>query len=517
MVSLLDLPERLGSFEITGVLGEGGSAVVYAARDGNREVALKVLHPEIGLEPKEVDRFLDEADRMRRVQHRALVPVLRAGLLPGGRPYIAMPKLRGTTLATTLTEGPIPLERALTLFTELAEGVATLHDAGLVHRDIKPENVFHLVAEDRLVLLDLGIARETSSAPSTTTRAGMVRGTPAYMAPERFFGKPASVPSDVYELALVLYAMLTSKLPWDGDDPRARLDPKPPSERGVLLPVELTRSLITALSVQPEGRPTSVRALIDDLAESARRSSRVATAPTELSAATPVQAIPTLTSPRSPQEVTTGPRVMVVEPPPLTPQPLTSDAARRPTSAGALLAMGAGIALVGAVGGAYLVVSLTKGEATPTSAPAALPPDTTPTASGQTSSAPVPPSASAPSPAPSASADAAPSSSAPIPKPEPSVVPPPSGAPPPPGVPSTQAPAKPAGDAGKAAAACNQFVALMCNPSSGATPAECTAWKENATRWRATLPPDDAAKLCSDARQSSEKGLALRRASKPPP
>ncbi|MBL8743880.1 MAG: serine/threonine protein kinase, partial [Myxococcales bacterium] len=290
----VDLPKKLGSFEISGLLGEGGSAFVYAARDGDREVALKVLHPEIGLESKEVDRFLDEADRMRRVKHRALVPVIRAGLLPGGRPYIAMPRLRGSTLAATLHKGPMPLAVALPMFEDLAEGLATLHDAGLVHRDIKPENVFHLVEESRLVLLDLGIARDTASAPSTTTKAGMMRGTPAYMAPERFFGKPASVRSDLFELALVLYAMVTSKLPWDGDDPSGRLDPKPPSERGVLLPLPYNRVIMDALSVDPARRPDSVRAFMAQLraaGPSPSVANAIGNARTELSAVTPPTAL----------------------------------------------------------------------------------------------------------------------------------------------------------------------------------------------------------------------------------
>ncbi len=266
-------PERLGSFEIRGLLGEGGSAVVYASELGGTPVAIKVLHPDLSLDEKQVVRFLEEADRLRRVEHPCLVRVLSAGSLPDGRPYIVMPLLSGRSLAAQLELGPLPIDEALALFDGVAGAVAAVHAAGLVHRDIKPENVMFLApaaegGERRLVLLDLGIARDTDGGPSTTTKAGFVRGTPAYMSPERLFGQPASVRTDVYELALLLYMMLTARLPWDEGDPAGRLSPKLRPEDSARVPPPIATVLFDALSAEVSRRYESA----DELAARVRLS-----------------------------------------------------------------------------------------------------------------------------------------------------------------------------------------------------------------------------------------------------
>src|SRR5439155_1330398 len=131
------------------------------------------------------------------------------GQLPDERPYLAMERLEGETLASLITKGALPLGRALPLFSELCSAVAALHDQGLVHRDLKPENVF-VVGDRHAVLLDFGIAKELGAPASTTTQQGAVRGTPAYMAPERFFGQAASIATDLYELAVIFYAVIAA-------------------------------------------------------------------------------------------------------------------------------------------------------------------------------------------------------------------------------------------------------------------------------------------------------------------
>jgi serine/threonine protein kinase len=575
--------ERLGSFEIEGTLGEGGSAVVYAARDGERQIALKVLRDDVGLDAREVDRFLAEADIMRKVQHRALVPVLRAGMLPGGRPYIAMPRLRGKTLAERLAAGPMPLARAVALFEDVAGALAMLHDSGLVHRDVKPENVFWLEQEDRLVLLDLGIARDTSGLPSTTTRAGMMRGTPAYMAPERFFGKSASIRSDVYELALLLYAMLTGTLPWEEGDAKGRIEPKPPSAHGVQIPVMLTQTLLDALSLDIERRPPSVAALMTRV----REASLIAHAPTVLSPFTPPRPqethvrsyAPTPSTPPSaayagvPQQAhhasapppalypsaappmhsasapppalypSAAPPMHSASAPPPAPYPSAAPPGHyahtpagvviaspvKQRSGGILLAVGAVIALAGAAGGALFVGALGKKEAPADAARAAVANDdpaaatvATATAVATVREAPLA-SASAevstPSADASASAVAASSSSSP-PTPsaaggKPTVTPigPPSGLTP---LPSATGVTVPIAPPGSLPPSCQSFLALMCNPASGSTPAECSAWKKNVQNWHTTMPPAQVESTCASAHQSSKEGLALRRASSPP-
>jgi serine/threonine protein kinase len=254
------LPAELGHFRVSGLLGEGGSGTVYDATWGHRRVALKVLRRELLRTEREEERFLAEAALLQAVDHPGVVKVLGSGSLPDGRPYLAMEHLDGEPLAARIARGPIALGEALALFDQLASAVHALHLRGLVHRDIKPENI--LLTGGFAVLLDFGIAKAENAPASTITQEGSVRGTPAYMAPERFFGAAASVATDVYELAVVFYAMVTGRLPWsDVADPSARLNPPRPSALGHPLPAALETVLLQALSTRAEARPPSVAEL----------------------------------------------------------------------------------------------------------------------------------------------------------------------------------------------------------------------------------------------------------------
>ncbi len=267
-------------FTLGEVLGQGGSGTVYAALKGGRELAVKVLREDVAPSPRECRRFVGEAERMKRVTHAGLVALVESGVLPDGRPYIVMPRLHGETLAHRLARGPLPLDRALAMFDVLAGAVAALHDAGLVHRDIKPENILLEVGdragvrggdEDgvRPVLLDLGIAQEQDGGSSTTTLEGRVRGTPAYMAPERFFGASATTRSDVYELGVTLYAMVVGRLPWREAQSSDRLNPLDPAEHGVAVTDGLRRAIFAALATSAEARPPSVRAFATTVSHAA--------------------------------------------------------------------------------------------------------------------------------------------------------------------------------------------------------------------------------------------------------
>jgi predicted Ser/Thr protein kinase len=296
-------PAALGPFRIYGVLGEGGSGTVYDAERDGRQLALKVLRLDILPTEKERERFLAEARRLGTVDHPGIVRVADSGELPDGRPYLAMEKIAGESLAARVAREPLPLEEALAIFQNLGDAVAALHAQGVVHRDIKPENV--LVAGRRAVLVDLGIAKPEGEPASTTTREGVVRGTPAYMAPERFFGTPAGVATDVYELAVVLYLMLVGRLPWsDLSDPLARLNPPAPSALGCTLPAALEAVLLRALSTRAEARPARVddfRRLVDEAVqgESGETSRRTAELPGAEFAATPHSAAVPRTPPAS--------------------------------------------------------------------------------------------------------------------------------------------------------------------------------------------------------------------------
>ncbi len=294
------LPRSLGEFRIEAVLGEGGSGIVYDATWGPRRVALKVLHAHLADSERVRAQFLVEAQRLQAIAHPTVVKVLAVGELPDKRPYLAMERLEGETLAQVLAKGPLELTKALELFGELCDAVGTLHEQGLIHRDLKPENVF-IVNGKHSVLLDFGIAKELDAPASTTTMDGGVRGTPAYMAPERFFGQPASIATDLYELAVTLYAMLAGRLPWDDlADPEARLSPRPLVEFASV-PEELDVEIRRALSTRAQNRPGSAKAL--DAAVRAAAGGAAPTQPSETARMRPAGSDPrpnaTVTAERS--------------------------------------------------------------------------------------------------------------------------------------------------------------------------------------------------------------------------
>jgi len=307
---------------------------VYAVRWQEKEVALKL--PQADLGERDRTHFLREAALLQKAKHTGVVEVLDAGTLSDGRPYLVMPLLEGVSLAELIKRrGKLALDEALGLFLPLAEAVAHLHALGLAHRDIKPENVYYLETEKRLLLLDFGIARETDKPPSTTTQANIVRGTPATMAPERFFGARATATSDAYELALVLYAMLTGALPWgESTDASERLSPKSPSELGVSVPEAVESAILEALSTRPERRP-SVRALID------RLSAQTPTSSTQSARTTVATTPPPPASAPDPERVT---KALSVAPPDRT---TAASAHAPPSKSSPFLLVGAVVAALG--------------------------------------------------------------------------------------------------------------------------------------------------------------------------
>ena len=525
----------LGEFEIDGILGEGGSSVVYAARWGAREIALKVIQAEGPVTEADRTRFLAEAERMQRVVHSSLISLLGAGFLPDGRPYIAMPRLRGRTLADH--SAPIAIEQALALFEDVVHGVSALHAAGLVHRDIKPQNIMWVEPEDRLVLLDLGIAREIDASPSTTTRAGFSRGTPAYMAPERLFGQSATLRSDLYELALVLVVMLLGRLPWEEGDPQGRMLPdlSASGPNGALIPQALAPTLARALSLDVERRPSSANELLAWLVEAhptTQRRFNLATAPTVLhqtpqSASRPAFAVSGFPMSLPQPERATPPGSFITQP--ATPIQRAALVPSTPPTAAAsksnLLPFAAiGVTLALASGAAALLVrarhpeppasnSATGANATPNAAASAsTATETAPSPTAAQGFGPAGPSASVTASAsPSAVASASSSASGSPTKPStgPAVI-------------TTNSAPKPSATSGPSAApvamsaACASYVGLMCSPSSGATALECSSARSNAASWSAKLPADVARDTCQSALNASQIGLAGRKEWQPP-
>jgi Tol biopolymer transport system component/serine/threonine protein kinase len=222
---------RIGPHEIVGLLGAGGMGEVYRARDArlSRDVALKVLSPRLASDPLVCARFEQEARTAGSLNHPNIVTIFDIGR-EGEMVYIVSELVEGESLRALLRRGPIPVQRALDIAVQIADGLAAAHAARIVHRDIKPENVMLTGAGNgspgRVKLLDFGIARQLQiSGPmldqdvSTLTEAGVVLGTLGYMSPEQVRGKPVDHRSDIFSFGALVYEMLSGRRAFEGESP----------------------------------------------------------------------------------------------------------------------------------------------------------------------------------------------------------------------------------------------------------------------------------------------------------
>ena len=261
-----------GEFRILAKIGTGGMGSVYKANQTamNRLVAVKILHPKLANRKDLVSRFRREAKAMSHLTHPNTVRVLLYGELPDGSLYIVMEYLEGKNLNQTVrAEGPMALERALPIFMQVCGALEEAHRAGIVHRDLKPENIF-LCSQGGLVdypkVLDFGLAkvteREMRPGSIILTQEGMVFGTPEFMSPEQAQGRALTPASDIYSLAVILYELLTGKLPFDARTPLEYLQlhvaarPIPIGDRvpGKIFPNGLAEVIGKALAKRPEDR-----------------------------------------------------------------------------------------------------------------------------------------------------------------------------------------------------------------------------------------------------------------------
>jgi tRNA A-37 threonylcarbamoyl transferase component Bud32 len=209
-----------GDYLVRRLLGQGGFAEVYAAWDVRlkREVAVKVLRPELGFSSVSLDRFRREAEAAAPLRHPNIIPVFAVGEREG-LAYIIMPLIQGETLRERLDrEGRLPIGEARRILLETAAALAAAHEIGLIHRDIKPENIMLEGKERRALLMDFGIAKPAISGGERLTETGLVVGTPYYMSPEQAAGdRQLDHRADQYSLAAVGYEMLAGQLLFEGD------------------------------------------------------------------------------------------------------------------------------------------------------------------------------------------------------------------------------------------------------------------------------------------------------------
>ena len=227
----LTVGTRLGHYEVTALLGEGGMGQVWQATDTQlgRQVALKILPDAFADDPNRLARFEREAQVLASLNHPGIAAIYGIEEAEGTRALV-LELVDGPTLADRIGEGPIPIDEALPIAKQIAEALEAAHESGVIHRDLKPANI--KVREDGTVkVLDFGLAKalageqpdqDPSQSPTMTatvggTREGVILGTAAYMSPEQARGKPLDRRTDIWSFGCVLYEMLTASRPFRGD------------------------------------------------------------------------------------------------------------------------------------------------------------------------------------------------------------------------------------------------------------------------------------------------------------
>ncbi|MBN2409657.1 MAG: protein kinase [Candidatus Aminicenantes bacterium] len=261
-----------GRFEILEKLGGGGMGMVYRVLDTKirEEIALKLFRPGIVADPMAVERFKNELKLARRIIHKNVCRMYDLNE-EAGLPYITMEYVPGEDLRSLLRRaGRLSVEKILSVARQVCDGLAEAHHLDVVHRDLKPGNIM-IDKEGNVHIMDFGIARPQSG--SELTEAGTMIGTPEYMSPEQAEGLPADRRSDIYSLGVVLYEMVSGRVPFSGGTSlsvalKHKTDaPAPLGELNTQSPPKLNLLIMKCLEKQPERRPQSAAEVLSDLAE----------------------------------------------------------------------------------------------------------------------------------------------------------------------------------------------------------------------------------------------------------
>ncbi len=260
-------------YKVIEELGKGGMGRVYKVFDTEvrEKLALKLLKPEIATDAATIERFRNELRLARTVSHRNVCRMHDLGREEGtGTYFITMEYVPGEDLKSLIHSiGALPVGKAVTIARQIAEGLAEAHRLGVVHRDLKPQNIM-IDREGGARIMDFGIARSVKA--KGTTGAGAMIGTPEYMSPEQVDGKEADARSDIYSLGIVLFEMLTGRLPFEGDTPLAvavkQKSEPPPAPRSInaQIPEELGGIALKCLKKEKKERYKSAEDLVAELA-----------------------------------------------------------------------------------------------------------------------------------------------------------------------------------------------------------------------------------------------------------
>ena len=268
-------------YRIEAPLGSGGMCDVYRAIHSliGKQVAVKLLKPELAADPKISQRFEQEALAASRVRHPHAIDVTDFGVDQHNRPFIVMELVEGKTIGELLREnGPFTVERTAAILRQVAGALEAAHSAGVIHRDVKPDNI--MIAEyeggDWVEVADFGVAKiqEDVNRRAALTGANFLIGTPRYMSPEQCEEKPVNARSDIYSLGVVIYEMLTGDAPFEGNSTRLLIahstePPMPLSLKRPDIAPAVEAVVMRALHKDPSRRPQSALEFSRDFSEAA--------------------------------------------------------------------------------------------------------------------------------------------------------------------------------------------------------------------------------------------------------
>jgi len=270
--------QRIGEYLVRRRIGSGGMGVVYEGEHPviGRKVAIKIIRQDTPEEVRARD-LVSEARAVSTIRHRGIIDIFGFGTLPGVGQYLIMELLDGRPLDEILHgRGPLPIAQTLWLISEVLSALSAAHAKGVIHRDLKPGNIF-IVRESNgseyVKVLDFGLAKQAATPHGVTpqTRASIILGTPEYMAPEQACGQPVSPRTDLYAVGILLFEMLTGRLPFQGESPMhvaiQQVHSKPPAPSSLVegLPPELDDLVLRLLAKEPGNRPASGEEVVEEL------------------------------------------------------------------------------------------------------------------------------------------------------------------------------------------------------------------------------------------------------------
>jgi serine/threonine protein kinase len=270
-MSQLEPGNVLDHYRIDAVVARSGMSTLYRATDqlNGRQVALKVPHPEMEADPVLLERFKREEEIGQLLDHPGVVKTFDGEAR--SRVYMVIEWVDGRLLRTILNEEKaLPIERALKIAISICDALDYMHKHGIVHRDLKPENVM-VDDNDAIKLIDFGIAMKEDARRLTFVNLSAALGTPDYISPEQVRGQRGDQRSDIYALGIMLYEMLTGRVPFVGPNPlaamneRVLMDPPPPRELNGEISPELEEILYRALERDPRHRYATAHEMIWDL------------------------------------------------------------------------------------------------------------------------------------------------------------------------------------------------------------------------------------------------------------